>query len=293
MLDATINSTLPNSNISKTGLYLQISGYETANQDVLLYRGLTDIGKKHNILPHGKWHLEFNTEAFPNYEEIISNIALPLHTSYYITDLFTLPGTSDTAMLLVVPLISSDGTIFGICGYEISSSFFTTYHAQPTNISHPTCILLPGTGDILDTSTGFSCGMSGGYYRSPKGQLSKKATGNGLVYLYGDSFSYIGVTRTIPLSSNNEEYTLAVMIPKSDYDHARGKNALQNIILWSLILFFTIHCCLFFSKKFLSPILIGLEQIKCNNRSPSSSIPEINDLFAFLADKDREYLPRS
>ena len=290
MLDATVNSTLPNSVLSKTGLYLQISGYETANQDVILYRGLSDIGKEHNIMPHGKWHLEFNTDEFPNYKQITANASLPLHTSYYITDMFTLPGTSDTAILLVVPMINSAGTLIGICGYEISTSFFATYHAQPTNISHPTCLLLPGTTDILDTATGFSCGMSGGYYRSPKGQLSKKDAGNGLVYLYGDSIPYIGVTRTISLSSNNPKYTLVVMMPKSDYDHARNKNALQNIILWSLILFFAIHCCLFFSRKFLSPILIGLEQAKCNNRyTSSSSIPEINDLFAFLADQDKAH----
>lgn len=290
MLDATINSTLPDSDTSRTGLYLQINGYETANQDVFLYRGLSDLGKKYDIMPHGKWHLEFNTKQIPNYEDMTKLTEQSRYSSFLITDLFVLPGTSDTAMLLVVPMMGSDNTFYGICGYEISSNFFMTYHAQPTNISHPTCLLVPGKSDILDTSKGFSCGMSNGYYRTPKGQLTIKNAGNGLLYLYGDTIPYIGVTRSIVLSPNNNSYTLAVMMPKSDYDHAHGKSKLQNIILWSLILFFAINCCLFFSKRFLSPILTGLEQVKSANRADApSSVSEINDLFSFLADKDKEY----
>ena len=44
-------------------------------------------------------------------------------------------------MLMVVPIIGTDGTFYGVCGYEVSESYFMTYHAQPTKITHLTCLL--------------------------------------------------------------------------------------------------------------------------------------------------------
>ncbi|MBE6613153.1 MAG: hypothetical protein E7632_11740 [Ruminococcaceae bacterium] len=43
VFDATINSAIADSDRSRTGLYLQISGYHPAKPEVLLYRGMSDI----------------------------------------------------------------------------------------------------------------------------------------------------------------------------------------------------------------------------------------------------------
>ena len=59
-------------------------------------------------------------------------------------------------------------------------------------------------------------------------------------------------------------------------------------LLWLLVLFFAVNCCLFFSRRFLTPILRGLDQLKTKEHS-QSNILEIDDLFAFLAQQDREY----
>ena len=290
MLNATVNSALEGSVNSRTGLYLQVNGYGAFEQSVLLYRGLAAIGKNHGIMPHRKWRLEFRTDLFPNYNEIIAQAALPLDKAYRLTDLCVLPGTSENAMLLVVPMIGSNGVFYGICGYEVSASYFMTYHAQPTKFSHLTCLLTTGDSNVLDTSSGLSCGVADGYYRVPKGELTFKDAGGGLLCFSGDTIPYIGVTRNISLSPNNGNFLLAIMILKSDYDRVVDRNVLQNVVLWLLLLFFTVNCCLYFSRRFLSPILKDLEQIKstkCNNTA--SHIPEINDLFVFLAEKDREH----
>ena len=47
---------------------------------------------------------------------------------------------------------------------------------------------------------------------------------------------------------------------------------------------------MYFSRRYLSPILKGLEQIKSDQRAEAQSeIPEINDLFVFLAEQDRKH----
>lgn len=106
----------------------------------------------------------------------------------------------------------------------------------------------------------------------------------------GNGISYIGVSRSLALTPNNAPYAIAVMMLKSDYDREVTKTALQNIVLWSLLLFFAVSCCIFFSRRYLSPILKGLEQIKSDKRAEAQSpIPEINDLFVFLAEQDRKH----
>ena len=87
--------------------------------------------------------------------------------------------------------------------------------------------------------------MSRDYYRAPGGQLLVKAARHGLSRLSGEELDYIGITRSVRLSPNNEPHTLAVMMLQSDYDRAVTKALLQNLILWALILFFAVSCCMF------------------------------------------------
>lgn len=290
MLDTTINSSLENSEISRSGIYLQISGYETANQNVLLYRGLSEVGKTYDIMPHRKWRLEFRTDLFPDYETIRALADKPLDKAFLLTESFTLPNTSDDAVLLLVPVVGSDQTFYGICGFEISESYFMTYHAQPSLISHLTCLLTSSDHETLHTENGLSCGVKNGYYRAPKSSLTLSDMGNHLMSIEGDIVPYIGVTRQIQLTPNNEDYTLAAMMLKSDYKQALRKSFLQSVFLFLLMLFFMINCCFYFSRRFLSPILYSLEQLKSNQRtSDASNITEIKDLFAFLDEKDKEY----
>lgn len=290
MWDATVNHSVANADYSRTGLYLQQNGYKNTDESVLLYRGLSDVGKKHGIMPHRKWRLEFRTDLIPNYSEVLALAGQPLAKSYFLTEKFTLPGTSEEAVLMVSPIIGSDGTIYGVCGYEVSASYFATYHAQPTKIAHLTCLLTTGGAASLDADGGMSCGVSGAYYRIPTGELSVKSAGEGLSYFGGDEVSYIGLTKEISLSPNNEPHTLAVMMLRADYDKAVTKAFFQNTVLWALLLFFAVSCCLYFSRHYLRPILNGLEQIKSEDRAAmQSSVPEINDLFVFLAEQDRQH----
>ena len=287
MLNATVNRSLSDENYSRTGLYIQRPSYYNSDETVVLYRGDAAVSKSYGILPHTKWRLEIQTDMIPAYDQIIENAALPLQKAYLFTDVFNLPGTSDNVMLLVVPLFGSDGTLYGICGYEISENYFMTYHAQPTKIQNLSCLVVPGVSEHLDSSAALSCGGSNGYYRAPNGILTASEMGSGLTCFESADVSYIGLTQSISLSPNNPEYTLAVMMLESDYDRAVNVSRLQNVVLWVLVLFFAVTSCLFFTKRFLTPILHALDQAKSQNPPSRSNVVEMDDLFHFLSQKDR------
>lgn len=290
MLDVTADSTAQNSEQSRSGLYLQRNRYKNTESSVLLYRGLSETGKHRNILPHRKWSPEFRTASFPDYDKLLSCAVLSPAKASLLTDRFTLPGTAEDVFLLTSPIVGSDGTFYGICGYEVSTGYFMAYHSQPTIISHLTCLLTPGNGEVLHPETGLGCGVMNSYYEPPKEELQIQKFDHGLLLFSGNDASYLGLSHEIQLTPNNPPHTLTVMMPKADYDKAMTKNILQNLILWSLLLFFTISCCLYFSRRFLSPILKGLEQIKSEKyQEASSTLPEINDLFIFLAEQDQKY----
>lgn len=290
LLDATVNTALAGAENSRTGLYLQVNGYESSDDSVLLYRGQAQVAKNVGIMPHRKWRQEFDATHFPEYEVLMREAALPLEKTYRFTELFTLPGTSEKAMLVVVPVIGSDGTVYGLCGYEISQSYFMAYHAQMTKIRRLTGLVTTGDAEQMDTAVGLSCGVAQGYYRAPQGLLRVKEMKNGMLCFEGDAVPYVGVQRSLRLSPNNEDYMLSVLMLKSDYDSVVRRQVLQSILLCLLVGFFAVQSCLFFSRRFLKPVINGLEQIKSNDRAQvQTRVTEINDLFAYLAERDRDY----
>jgi DNA-binding NarL/FixJ family response regulator len=290
MLDTTINSTLPDADTSRAGIYLKINGYKSTYNPVTLLRGDAEIARANNIMPHRKWKLEFDTEIFPSYESILADAHSPAVKSYQFTEVSALPGTEEKVMLLTVPMAGDDGTYYGVCGFEISESYFMSYYAQPTKVDYLTYLLTPFHPGTIDTADGFSCGASDGYYRAPQGQLTISNAGNNLLFFEGDEIPYLGVSRKITLSPNTPEYMLSVMMRKSDFDKDMRTEDIKNVSLLILLLLAAVSCCYYFSRRFLTPILRSLEQLKSDTLEEMDyDIPEITDLFEFLSQKDREH----
>jgi len=290
MLNSTVNTSLPQSAFSRSGLYLQINGYTPSNPDVMMYRGTADIAKKHGIMPHRKWRLEFRTDLFPDFAGLSSEAVLPLDTAYRVNKLFVLPGTSENALLLTIPLLGADGTFYGLCGYEISASYFMTYHAQPSKLEHLSCLLTTAHENVLITSESLSCGGSNGYFHALTEDYAITRHNSGLTDFKSDTYSYLGLTKRITLSAGSDEHLLAVMVPRADYDRALLESTIQTILLLVLLLFFTVSFCRYFSRRFLTPLLSALEQIKSDQRDTAGSdIPEILDLIEYLDRQEKAH----
>lgn len=289
MLDAQVNSQIENAATSRTGIYLQRNSLEGADTRVLLYRGLAQVGKEHGCMPHRKWRLEFSTELFPNYEELKSEAAFPLNQSYRITDVVLLTGTDQHVMLMTVPLLSEDGTFYGICGFELNEGFFKQTFAQPSELDHAVfCISKTGEDLVLSESTTLSAGVLNEYYLEPHGDFTSTPFGSGLTEYCGEDEAYIGITKDIRICPGTCTSAISVLIPKADYDRMVSADILFIVLLIITFSIALVGLSFFFARRFLQPIKSALDGIRKKEYLQDTAYSsEITDLFAYLAEQDR------
>mgnify|MGYP004661528875 CR=1 FL=1 len=125
----------------------------------------------------------------------------------------------------------------------------------------------------VDVDNGLSCGVSGEYYLFPKANLTKNGNSGKFIHPDNEYNSYLGLTSDISLYYGDADYEITVMIPKSDYSQMKLRDAVQ----W------------YFGRRYISPILNGLDRLKKSEQSKKSNIAEIDNLFDFISKKDSEY----
>lgn len=280
---------------TRSGLYLQVNGYEADRREIILYRGIPSVGKAHGIMPHRKWRLEAQRNVIRGWDDSRSHsysapARMPAHT-YRFTGIFTLPGMSEKAMLLMLPIRGSDGKDLGVCGFEVSESCFARLHSQTTKLSHFTGLLTYDDDSHMDgdsITSFFSCGADDGYYRAPGGVLAVSDFGDGILKLTGEDNTYLGMKRSYNDARTGGSFATFVMTNKSDYDSAAMDTIVKNLLLIALLTALSIAFCVFFSRSYLAPVLKSLEQLKRDEQRAHRGAPvEIDDLLAFLAEKDR------
>lgn len=295
LLDATVNTSLTGADCSRSGLYIRKSSPDS-DSELLLYRGITEIGKKNNVMPHRKWTLEFHTQNLPGYDTWKSS-AQPDTCSF--SDIFVLPGTSDKVLLLLFPLFSPDGTFIGVCGFEVNDSFFRQKIAQPTTLSHLTCILADihnapegqNSGTLkIDPANSMSCGTTDGYYLAPAGTLTvTKKLSEKQVLCTDRVTSYLGITEKVKLAGLNEWFRAYILIPLRDYQQMVFREAAEVLLIFAVLLCLSLLCCRYFSRRFLNPILKNLDQLKNREQTDTAEmIPEIAELFTLFSEIEND-----
>lgn len=288
MLNATVNTRIDGAEHSKTGLYFQRASLDETDETLLLYRGIADIGRNRGVMPHRQWRLEFNLANLPDGNKVMAQSKSTDKTPL-LTQISRLYGTSERTMNFVVPIVGKGNVVYGVCGFEISENYFKKCFAQSTQLEHLSCLFFPKNGGTYNTVNGFSAGVYGGYYLPPQGELSVKNMGGGLTSLHsrdGNS-SFVAKTKTATICG--DEFELVVSYPKEEYDKTVANNVISVVLLVLLLVGMTIAVCVFFSRRFLRPLLKGLEQIqKQEHKNAQSEFVEIEDLFAFLSEQDRQ-----
>lgn len=290
MLDTTVNTSAPNAASSKSGLYLQINGYEIDHREALCYRGSSEVAKQHGVMPHRKWKLELDSDVFWGYALAAQKASLPLDNACSFTDFITLPGMSERAMHIALPITGTDGTFYGVCGFEVSESYFKQNFAQPTKLSHMLAVLSNSyKSDQAVLMNFFSCGTTDGYYYLPKENLSVTDFSKGLSRFSDGTDSYVGVISTCEDLHGDNPFTTAILVPEKDFAADSLHNLLHLGILLFLLVVLSVIGCIYFTHRFLVPLLRSLEQIqKGNFQAPRINMAEIDDLLDFLAQKDGE-----
>ena len=275
---------------ARSGLYVQRANAGRVANHLLLFRGIASVGKAHSVMPHRKWSQEFHIEQFPNYAEHIIQAAAPIADSRRTTDLVTLPGTSEKAILLTIPMIGADGTVYGMCGFAINQSYFSARYDQPSNLSRLACLLTVESGDTLDAGAALMTYTEDGFCYVPPEALTVKPMSSGLVSLNGDGFSFVGMVKSLTAAKGDgTPHTLAVLIPKEDYNLAVAKNIMQTVMLSALLLFCAVACCRYLARRYLAPVHRDLDRLRDEDRGGEQmAFADFEPISATLQAQDRE-----
>ncbi|MDL2207882.1 LuxR C-terminal-related transcriptional regulator [Desulfovibrio sp. OttesenSCG-928-M16] len=300
ILDATVNTKLPNSHNSRAGTYLKLANVNTpkpVNPAVLWTRGIHDIGHNNGHIFHNKWQLEFDVSRIPFYRDVIENATKSLRDSYYYSPAFNLHGTWEKIMILCVPIVGKSGRVYGICGFEINSIFFKLLHAEAgSRHKHVIGLVAQKQGDAVLLDSGLEFGTTDGYWAGlGNGLLTARKSGVLTHYRLsgpqgGVDRKFIGMDTPIDLSpmtspQNSSPWVTVCMIPKEDYDS----------LIWLSYFKLALFCASFFaiafvltyyiSKRYNLPILQSIDAIKGGSLH-KTNITEIDDLLEYLARND-------
>ena len=264
---------------SFSGLYVQRSNAEHTTSDLLLYRGMTDIGRQHRVMPHRKWAQEFCPADFPGLADQLEAASAPIERACRTTELLTLPGTTEQAILLSGPMVGADGRVYGLCGFSVNQTYFS---AQPTGIGSLACVL-SDAAEGLDVQRGLLTYPTGDFCFVPDELLEKRSLRGGLTAFVGSELSFVGISEPFTVAVGDEApHDLTVLIPKSDYDRALLKSRLEDAGVLMLLLFFAVSCCLFYTRRYLRPILRDIERLKDESGGAQMTFDELQPVSARL-----------
>lgn len=256
-----LNTSLVSADSSFSGLYVQRSNAAHTTSGLLLYRGMADIGRRHDVMPHRKWAQEFDLSEFPGFTRYLESASAPIERNCCTTPLLTLPNTSERAILLTVPMLGTDGTAYGLCGFSVNQTYFSSHHAQPSGVSRLACVL-SGSAAGLDISKGLLTYPANGFCFVPDELLTEKPLQEGLTSYTGAELSFVGLSRPFMAADGDvEPHILTVLIPKSDYANLLLKSRLEIGGLLILLMFFGVICCLFYTRHYFTPILEDIDHV--------------------------------
>ena len=267
---------------SFSGLYVQRSNAEHTTSDLLLYRGMADIGRQHRVMPHRKWAQEFCPADFPGLADQLEAASAPIERACRTTELLTLPGTTEQAILLSVPMVGADGRVYGLCGFSVNQTYFSAHHAQPSAVSSLACVL-SGAAEGLDIQKGLLTYPAGGFCFVPDELLAEKSLRGGLSAFVGTELSFVGISEPFTVAAGDEApHDLTVLISKAAYDRALLKSRLEAAGVLMLLLFFAVSCCLFYTRRYLRPILRDIERLKDESGGTQMTFDELQPVSARL-----------
>lgn len=178
--------------------------------------------------------------------------------------------TSERAVLLTIPMVGEDGTVYGLCGFGVNQTYFAAHHKQPTGFQSVACLMASegGVSNTLDSGGCLMTGGAGDYCYVPiNDRLTLKPMRHGLIAMKCGGLSYVGMTMDFTAAGgDSESRTLAVLIPAQDYRQLVVRSVWQTALLLFLLLFALCLACIVLSRRYLSPLLRDLRQLTEENR---------------------------
>ena len=258
--------------------YINLYSESTVNNDIALYRGSFSTAKEGNLTFHSGWSNEMRTDFFSNCESEFTK-----ETFYILSPTVDIPDTWERARYVYTPIRDARDHIIGVCGFEVNDLYFQL--SKKANDSKLGQLI----GALLDEDQeGFSGQFNSNRYNATDSESVKVSKRNdGTVFDFGTE-KCIGKTQSIKLG--NHTFTVALMMTESQYNAQIREGQMKTAGVILLVIVFVLAYCLFVSKKYVSPILKKIDQVKCSgDRGNQLRIREIDDLFDYLAQRDVAY----
>ena len=303
LLDATVNPNAEKSDAARAGFYLRSTqplSSQTVGTKHYCLRGPAQVARDNGIELLGQWKMEYDITDEDFFELVMDtareNETLPLSRLYYWTGRVTLHGNSEASFLLCVPLRSTDGTVYGVCGIEVSDRMFKQqYSPQESDYKDVFTVAAPVTNNVLQSSQGLFAGNSFLTGHRMTEDLSCVGAKSGFYRFRGDAASYGGLIETVKLYPTGSPYagtelSVAVLMPEELLNAAIKGNSAYLFLIIVVLLIASLTASVLISHRYLRPVKKALHMVQ-NRDYEGSDIPylEINDLFDFLAEKDNEH----
>ncbi len=278
ILDTTVNSHSETPNYNGIYLkYINIYSENTVNNEISLYRGSYTTGKENHLAFHSGWQNEMQTDFFDN-----SNSLFADDPHYILSPTVEIPDTWERARYVYVPIHDLKDNIIGICGFEVSDLYFQLSE----KVSDDKLGQLIGA--LLDEKHGMYSGQFNSSRYNTANTNIQAVEKKKITEFDFNTEKCIGRTQTIQLGNNT--FTVAIMLTEAQYESMLEKNQTKTASVILFVVLFAFVYSIFISKKYVSPIIKSLEQIKSNDGTGNNlKIREIDDLFAFLEEKDILY----
>lgn len=303
LLDATVNPMSEKAETARAGIYIKATqpvAVQTIGAKYYCLRGPAQIARDNGIELLGQWKMEYDITDEDFFNEVIEtarqNSTLPLTRLYYWTGRVTLHDNSEASFLLCVPLRSSDGTVFGVCGIEVSDRMFKQlYSPQESDYRDVFVITAPLADQALQASMGLIAGnayLTG--YRM-KYDLNYVGSKRGFDYFRDQNAGYGGMSDALKLYPTDSPYaqnkwSVAVLMSEQLLKKAIKGNSAYLLLIIAFLLLCSLTVSVVISSRYLSPVKKALDSIQKKDYD-SIDVPymEINDLFEFLEEKDNEH----
>lgn len=287
----------------RAGLFLkrtEPNAVSTVGSKVHFLRGPALAARENSVELMGQWQMEFTVAETGFFDVTVGSARehsdLSLSRLYYWSPRHLLSGNSEEGMLLCIPLISGNGTVMGICGFEVSTMLFKqAYSPDNANYTRVFSALAPYDGDYYHMDQGLLAGNT--YLNSAlAGNIARIEERCDLLYLYHTEggTAYNGLHKPISLYPFDSPYRdlvwlAAVMAPHKDIATISQEGLWQIRLALGALALFSLLAAAFISRKYISPVLKTLDRIKTGNgyaSLPKTQYAEINDLLEFLTSQD-------
>ncbi len=304
LLDATVNPDAENADTAKAGIFLkktQPTSTSATGVDIHYLRGPAPLARENGIMLLGQWRMEFDTEGQDFFDKVLDtareNPELALSRLYYWSGRILLKGNSESGFMLCVPLRSEDGTVFGLCGIEVSDRMFKSFYTpEGGDFENIFTVMAPMCELGFCTSKGL---IAGNYYLTGTHwdyDLTVTASHDDFIHLSGGGERYAGKSDSIRLypggSPYEDEVWVASVLMPQDVLHiaVKGNSAYFTVIV-VVLLIVSIIASVIISQRYLRPVNDALDSIRSRSYHEQTDVPysEISDLLEFLAESDRAH----